>query len=135
MYGYFVHNYIMKTSIVLTIGPEAKQVIAWGPSTTTARILPTRRIRYRSIRNPGEIFEDDRENEDERRFPKVLLSKFMKTTSESNATDPESSWLRRALLPIGFTALLGVSACANQSGANGTMPWYERTPVSATPHR
>jgi hypothetical protein len=67
MYGYFVHNYIMKTSIVLTIGPEAKQVIAWGPSTTTARILPTRRIRYRSIRNPGEIFEDDRENEDERR--------------------------------------------------------------------
>ena len=62
-------------------------------------------------------------------------SKYMKTISESGATGPERSWLRHALLSIWAAALLGLAACANQSGANDTMPWYERTPVSASPPR
>jgi hypothetical protein len=64
-----------------------------------------------------------------------LLSKFVQTICESSASGPESSWLRGALLPFGAVALLSLTACANQSGANGTMPWYERTPVSASPAR
>ena len=57
----------------------------------------------------------------------------MKTiSSENNANGPERSWLQRALLLIGAAILLSLNACANQSG---TMPWYERTPASATPMR
>jgi len=61
-----------------------------------------------------------------------LLSKFVQTICESSASGPESSWLRGALLLIGAVALLSLTACANQSGANGKpMPWYERTPAAA----
>jgi hypothetical protein len=61
-----------------------------------------------------------------------LLSKFVQTICKSSASGPESSWLRGALLLIGAVALLSLTACANQSGANGKpMPWYERTPAAA----
>lgn len=60
------------------------------------------------------------------------LSKFVQTICKSSASGPESSWLRGALLLIGAVALLSLTACANQSGANGKpMPWYERTPAAA----
>jgi hypothetical protein len=65
-----------------------------------------------------------------------LLSKFMEIICESSASRPKRSWLRRGLLLIGAVALLSLTACANQNGANGQpMPWYERTPVSAAPPR
>ena len=58
------------------------------------------------------------------------------TISERRARGPERSRLRRALLPIGTAALLSLTGCANQSGANGqAVPWYQRTPVSAAPPR
>jgi hypothetical protein len=61
------------------------------------------------------------------------LSNFAQTIC---ASGPESSWSRGALLLIGAVALLSLTACANQNGANGKpMPWYERTPVSAVPPR
>ena len=60
----------------------------------------------------------------------------VQTICESSASGPESSWLRGALLLIGTVALLSLTACANQNGANSKpMPWYERTPVSAAPPR
>jgi len=63
--------------------------------------------------------------------------KFVQTVCESSASGPERSWLRRALLPMGAAAaLLSLTACASQNGANAKpMPWYERTPVSASPPR
>ena len=61
-----------------------------------------------------------------------LLSKFVQTICKSSESGPESSWLRGTLLLIGAVALLSLTACANQSGANGKpMPWYERTPAAA----
>src|SRR5271165_6363911 len=54
---------------------------------------------------------------DEARIMRV--SKFVQTICESSASGPKSSWLRGALLLIGDVALLSLTACANQSGANG----------------
>jgi hypothetical protein len=64
-----------------------------------------------------------------------LLSKPMKTINKNSVSGPEVSWLQFALLTIRAAALLSLTACANQNGTNGTMPWYERTPVAGPPPR